>query len=67
MAKSTISNLPTTAVRDHVAPNTPLSERPLVRKSRAASGSLPPGFPTVEIDGERYWDGGLVSPVGAEK
>src|SRR5262249_36028486 len=26
-----------------------------------ASGSLPPGFPPVEIDGEYYWDGGLVS------
>jgi NTE family protein len=26
-----------------------------------ASGALPPGFPPVEIDGEHYWDGGLVS------
>lgn len=26
-----------------------------------ASGALPPGFPGVEIDGEEYWDGGLVS------
>ena len=26
-----------------------------------ASGSLPPGFPAIEIDGEFYWDGGLVS------
>jgi NTE family protein len=26
-----------------------------------ASGALPPGFAPVEIDGERYWDGGLVS------
>ena len=26
-----------------------------------ASGSLPPGFPAVEIDGEFYWDGGLIS------
>jgi len=26
-----------------------------------ASGALPPGFPAVEIDGECYWDGGLVS------
>jgi NTE family protein len=26
-----------------------------------ASGSLPPGFPASEIDGEYYWDGGLVS------
>jgi len=26
-----------------------------------ASGALPPGFPAVEIDGEFYWDGGMVS------
>jgi NTE family protein len=26
-----------------------------------ASGSLPPGFPATEIDGEFYWDGGVVS------
>src|SRR5882757_4512984 len=26
-----------------------------------ASGALPPGFSSVEIDGEHYWDGGMVS------
>ena len=26
-----------------------------------ASGALPPGFPPIEIDGDHYWDGGLVS------
>jgi NTE family protein len=26
-----------------------------------ASGALPPGFPAVQIDGEYYWDGGIVS------
>jgi NTE family protein len=26
-----------------------------------ASGSLPPGFPWTEIDGQAYWDGGVVS------
>lgn len=26
-----------------------------------ASGALPPGLPAVRIDGEDYWDGGLVS------
>jgi len=26
-----------------------------------ASGALPPGFPPVEIDGEYYWDGGIMS------
>ena len=26
-----------------------------------ASGSLPPGFPPIEIDGSHYWDGGIVT------
>jgi NTE family protein len=26
-----------------------------------ASGALPPGFPAIEIDGQFFWDGGLVS------
>ena len=26
-----------------------------------ASGALPPGFPPVTIDGEHYWDGGVVT------
>jgi NTE family protein len=26
-----------------------------------ASGALPPGFPPVQIDGEHYWDGGILS------
>lgn len=26
-----------------------------------ASGALPPGFPSIEIEGEHYWDGGLAS------
>jgi NTE family protein len=26
-----------------------------------ASGAIPPGFPAIEIDGEFYWDGGVVS------
>jgi NTE family protein len=26
-----------------------------------ASGSLPPGFPPIVIDGEYYWDGGIMS------
>jgi len=26
-----------------------------------ASGALPPGFPPIEINGEHYWDGGVVS------
>ncbi len=31
-----------------------------------ASGALPPGFPPVEIDGELFWDGGLVSNTPLE-
>src|SRR6266404_1026648 len=31
-----------------------------------ASGALPPGFPAVEIEGEFYWDGGLVSNTPLE-
>lgn len=33
----------------------------LTARHVAASGALPPGFPPVEIDGNHYWDGGLVS------
>jgi NTE family protein len=31
-----------------------------------SSGSLPPGFPPTEIEGEHYWDGGLVSNTPLE-
>ncbi len=31
-----------------------------------ASGALPPGFPSIEIDGEHYWDGGLISNTPLE-
>lgn len=31
-----------------------------------ASGALPPAFPPVEVDGEAYWDGGLVSNTPLE-
>jgi NTE family protein len=31
-----------------------------------ASGALPPGFDAVEIDGEMYWDGGMVSNTPLE-
>ena len=36
-------------------------ERKLGVEHIMASGSLPPGFPPVMIDGEHYWDGGIVS------
>jgi NTE family protein len=31
-----------------------------------ASGALPPGLPAIEIEGEAYWDGGLVSNTPLE-
>jgi NTE family protein len=33
----------------------------ITAKHVMASGALPPGFPPIEISGEFYWDGGLVS------
>jgi len=36
-------------------------QRPIGPEHIMASGALPPGFPPIEIDGEHYWDGGLVS------
>ncbi|MGE0845324.1 MAG: patatin-like phospholipase family protein [Flavobacteriaceae bacterium] len=35
--------------------------QPLDARHVMASGALPPGLPPVEIDGEYYWDGGIVS------
>ena len=37
------------------------AEQRLDARHVMASGALPPGFPPIEIDGEYYWDGGLVS------
>jgi NTE family protein len=37
------------------------AERKLGPQHFMASSALPPGFPAVEVDGEFYWDGGLVS------
>jgi NTE family protein len=37
------------------------SERRLGPEHIMASAALPPGFPPVEIEGEHYWDGGVVS------
>jgi len=31
-----------------------------------ASGALPPGFPPIEVNGEFYWDGGVVSNTPLE-
>jgi len=32
-----------------------------------ASGALPPAFPAVRIDGELYWDGGILSNTPSER
>ncbi len=37
------------------------TERRIDVRHVMASGALPPGFPPIEIDGESYWDGGIVS------
>jgi len=37
------------------------SQRRLAPEHIMASGALPPGLPPVEIDGQHYWDGGVVS------
>ncbi len=37
------------------------TERRLRPEHFMASAALPPGFPAIEVDGEYYWDGGLVS------
>jgi NTE family protein len=35
-------------------------------KHMMASGALPPAFPAVRIDGELYWDGGILSNTPTE-
>jgi NTE family protein len=37
------------------------AKQPIDARHIMASGALPPGFAPVEIDGEYYWDGGLLS------
>jgi NTE family protein len=36
-------------------------KKPITLQHIMASGALPPGLPPVEIDGQFYWDGGIVS------
>lgn len=38
----------------------------LTLKHIMASGALPPAFPAVRIDGELYWDGGILSNTPVE-
>jgi len=42
------------------------TRRKLAPEHVMASGSLPPGFPAVQVDGEPYWDGGCVSNTPLE-
>ena len=41
-------------------------ETPIGVKHILASGALPPAFPAVRINGELYWDGGILSNTPAE-
>ena len=41
-------------------------EMPIGVKHIIASGALPPAFPAVRIEGELYWDGGILSNTPAE-
>jgi NTE family protein len=43
------------------------SEMELTPSHIMASGALPPAFPAVRIDGELYWDGGILSNTPAER
>jgi NTE family protein len=42
-------------------------ERELGASHIMASGALPPAFPAVRIDGELYWDGGILSNTPTER
>jgi NTE family protein len=41
-------------------------DMPLALDHVLASGALPPAFPSVRIDGELYWDGGILSNTPVE-
>jgi NTE family protein len=55
------ANVQTSEMRYFDSSATPLDVRHVV-----ASGALPPAFPAVRIDGELYWDGGIVSNTPVE-
>lgn len=42
------------------------AKQPLAPEHVMASGSMPPGFPGIRIDGDLYWDGGCVSNTPLE-
>jgi NTE family protein len=41
-------------------------DQPITIDHILASGALPPAFPAVRIDGELYWDGGIMSNTPTE-
>ena len=41
-------------------------EAPVAVEHIMASGALPPAFPAVRVDGELYWDGGILSNTPTE-
>ena len=41
-------------------------DMPIDARHVMASGALPPAFPAVRIDGELYWDGGILSNTPTE-
>ena len=55
------ANVHTAEMRYFDSRDTPLSVRHIM-----ASGALPPAFPAVRIDGELYWDGGILSNTPVE-
>jgi NTE family protein len=55
------ANVQTSEMRYFDSRDTPLDVRHVL-----ASGALPPAFPAVRIDGELYWDGGIVSNTPVE-
>ncbi|MFM9853133.1 MAG: patatin-like phospholipase family protein [Sphingomonadaceae bacterium] len=55
------ANVQTSEMRYFDSRDTPLDLRHVM-----ASGALPPAFPAVRIDGELFWDGGIVSNTPVE-
>jgi NTE family protein len=41
-------------------------DMPITVRHIMASGALPPAFPPVRVDGELYWDGGILSNTPSE-
>ena len=41
-------------------------DMPLTARHVMASGALPPAFPPIRIDGDLYWDGGILSNTPVE-